>query len=204
MKRSWPFAMLLLASLMLSVFVLEGSNGVEATLEDDEYSICVDDDDDDWAKLEIHGEFDPGLTTIGQRISVSLTSVINEMEDGTSTGRTWYSEIEWDDSALTSTPRLFDGNDGPEGFTVYIDPDRYDPGPTDESILPVELSLDIEGRLLVTASFTGIGVPDGTVETRASSVESSPHFPNLVGFAARSAGRALDSIHHISRTISSD
>ena len=178
MRKSWLYALVLLSAMVIPMFAIDGADGAEATLDDDEYSISVDPEDPDRGILEIHGEFDPDLE-FGERIYVTLSSVVRELKDGKATGNIWYSEIEWDDSALASAPRTFDSNDGAEAFTVYLDPERQGLDMGENEIYPIGLQLDFEGSLVVTATYEGFGTPDGTAEARATIYPEPYHLINL-------------------------
>ncbi len=169
MRSSWPLLITVLFALGCLIVIPEGSVAVEATLEDDEYYISVDPSDPERGYLEIYGEVDPGDLGIGESLSVTISVVVHELINGEATGMKWFAEISYDNSAIGGNTTLFTRGDDPESFTVIIDNANYDPA-SPEDVIPVPdgLSADAEGRVVVTAEYTGIGVQSGEVKVQAS------------------------------------
>lgn len=179
MRSHWLPLLVVMGFMICSIRLPDGALGVEAALEDDTYYISVDPSDPDQGKLDVHGEIDPGQLGLGQTVSVSLSVEVHELKGGKATGRMWHAEVFYDDEAVGGSTKLFKRNDGPEPFTVRFDPSEYNPD-LDEGIpVPPGLAEDVEGRMVVTATYTGTGVPSGETTVTAVIYPELYHLINL-------------------------
>ncbi len=180
MRSYWPLLISIILTLGAFMVLPSGSCAVEASLEDDDYYISVDPSDPYQGYLEIQGEIDPGDLGTLETVTVALSVVIHELRSGEATGRNWQAEVTYDDSAVGTSSKVFKRGDGPESFTVLLDPAIYDPNTADGTIpVPPGLSEDTEGRVIVTAEFNGVGVPSGDTTVQATIYPELYHLVNL-------------------------
>jgi hypothetical protein len=170
---------LLLASVLCCMALIKNANALEVDLEEDEYFVSVDPDDPDQGFLEVRGEVDPGDLGLGESLSVSLSVVVHEAKDGQPTGRTWHAEISYDDSSIGTGAKIFRRGDGPESFTVTMDPSEFDPERDEGIPVPEGLTDDYEGRMIVTVTYTGTGAPSGDTTVQARIFPELYHLINL-------------------------
>ena len=167
MHKVWPISLLLFASLLITIPLMDEAAAVEVTLNEDEFFVSVNPDDPDQGKLEGHGEVDPGTLNFGDTLSVSLSVIVHEARDGQPTGRTWHAEISYDDLTVNTGPKVFRRGDDPEPYTIKMDPATFDPARDDGIPVPPGLTDDFEGRIIVTASYSGAtNNGDTTVQAR--------------------------------------
>jgi hypothetical protein len=151
MKRLLSF--LAMVSLLLLIPFVNGQ-GEDMELEADDFLISVDPSDPDQGVLQISGTFTPPDLGLLEQVTVTLDSNITEVLDNKETGRYWASNIYWAGAAGTST-KIFGRNDGPEKFTIELNPEKHDPQTDKDITVPQGLSLDAWGDLVVTASMSG-------------------------------------------------
>ncbi len=155
MHKAWAISLLVILSLLTTIILMGDASAIEVTLESDEYFVSVNPDDPDQGKLEAHGEVDPGTLGFGDTLSVTLSVIVHEARDGQPTGRMWHAEISYDDSTVNTGPKVFRRGDVPEPYTIVMDPATFDPARDDGIPVPPGLTDDFEGRIVITASYSG-------------------------------------------------
>ncbi len=151
MKWIWPLTLLLL----LSVIVVPNVEGSEPRMqfEEDYYEVSVDPSDPYQGVLEVEGSIIMDLS-IGETATITLTSNITEYDQGVPTGRYW-SSIVYFDGGVENNVKVFSRLDNSADIVLEMDPLNHNPGTDLDIPVPPGLSPDTEGRVVVTASYTG-------------------------------------------------
>jgi len=153
MKKYWPI--LLAGALLFTLFVPEAKGAsASLSLEDDEFYISVDPSDPEQGYLEINGQVKGEFDRLTEALNVQLSVNITEEYDGEPTGRYWACDATFDDETVTPEETLLNYNQRSADFTVLLSPDLYDPEGGD-IIVPPGLSPLIEGKMVLTMSYTG-------------------------------------------------
>jgi hypothetical protein len=199
MRSSWPLLLSILLVIGGFIMIQEEASAVEASLEEDEYYVSVDPSDDYQGYLEIKGEVDPGNLGIGQTMTITLTVDVHEIRNGEPTGRMWDASIEYDDIGSPGGSKIFNSRDGAEGFTVLLDPAINDPGNPEGKIpIPPGIGEETEGRVVVTASYSGVNVEEGEIKTQATIY---PELYHLVNMTTPSSDVRLEASDRLTYTI---
>jgi hypothetical protein len=143
----------------------EGAPTAKATLNGSEFTVSVDPSDPEQGILKITGKVQSSITDLRDKLTVTLSSNITEMDDGGKTGRYWHSIASFDGAAPSPT-RIFKKGDPSASFTVALDPSKCDPQTTRDIPAPTGLSLLTWGKLVLTARYTGSSDGSSSDEAR--------------------------------------
>jgi hypothetical protein len=153
MRKTWSF--LAIGALLLMILSVDPVNGASASIdiEEDEFFISVNPEDDYAGYLEIHGTIEGDLQRLDQ-LTVTLSANITEEYDGEPTGRYWACSAEFDDEAVTPEETRLTYNQDTADFTIYIDPELADPAQGDVAV-ETGMSPLTEGKLELVLAYTG-------------------------------------------------
>jgi hypothetical protein len=140
-----------------ALFLMEGvdATSVSISLDEDDYTISVDPTDPEQGSLEVKGEVDVSVTNLIETVTVELSVNITELKRGEPTGRYWQAVVVYGSSTVGQSTKVFKRNDDPAVFTVTIGPELYDPNSDIDIPVPPGLGLDVEGKMVVTADYSG-------------------------------------------------
>jgi hypothetical protein len=153
MRKTWTF--LLAGVLLLMVLTIDPVSGASASIDidEDEFFISVNPEDENAGYLEIHGTIQGDLQRIDQ-LTITLSVNITEEYDGDPTGRYWACSAEFDDEVVIPEETRLTFNQDSADFTIYIDPELSDPAQGDIAIEP-GMSPLTEGKLELVMTYSG-------------------------------------------------
>ncbi len=151
MKWPWPLVLL----MILPVIVVSNADGSvpHMQFEEDYYEISVDPSETYQGVLEIEGSITMDLG-LGETATITLVSNITEYDLGVPTGRYW-SSIVYFAGGVENNVKVFSRLDDTTDIIVELDPLNHNPDTDLDIPVPSGLSPDTEGRVVVTASYTG-------------------------------------------------
>lgn len=143
------------------VLYVNPANGASASidLEEDEFYISVNPEDDDAGYLEIHGTINGDIESILDQLTVTLSVNITEEYDGDPTGRYWACSAEFDDETVSPEETRLTFNQDSADFTIFIDPELVDQGNGDV-VVETGMSPLMEGKLELMMTYSGASSGD--------------------------------------------